>query len=466
MFNYKYIHALIIANLLLSLVPQHAFADNDEVADLVTNLNCVVTAYYQPIAEQKNFERGSLAADIAMNGDDTAADGTKVKLGLVAAPPDYPFGTIVDIHGFGVGEVHDRGGAIKGNRFDIWVGKGDEGLARALNWGKRTTNCTVYLPGSSVPAEVKERIGKYNLPPASLPSSYWEKKLSGGRKNLSLGESGENVLFLRKSLNNIGLKVALTGEFDKALENQVIAFQIQQKIIVNAESYGAGIVGPRTWQALLSQKPETKELIEEAPEGKSDASGSGQVITVALEYGAQGLEVSKLQENLRLLGYFDGPTITGYFGPSTKAAIVRFQLAEKLIAKADDTRAGNFDEKTREQMLAVLLGKKTTVPDPVLVLKRGSKGTEVKILQEKLQKIGVYTGPITDFYGEQTEKAVKDFQSQYHVQLASAASEGSFELKTATRLDQSLGMDISLSPTFIRYIEQFTLVQGTLTKGN
>lgn len=240
-------------------------------------------------------------------------------------------------------------------------------------------------------------------------------------------------------------------------------------------------MGPRTWQALLIQKNKDEEkneaeknetpsnLNEENPvqvSSEDSNTKSEQLVSIALEYGAEGIEVSKLQQNLRSLGYFDGPTITGYFGPATKAAIIRFQLAEKLIATIDDKGAGDLTEKTKDRMIALLLGKKTAAPVPEIILTRGNKNVEVKILQEKLQKIGLYNGPLTDFYGEQTESAVKEFQKKYNVQSLSADKQGVFETKTATRLDQVLGMDISLSPTFIRYIEPFTLVTGKLQQGN
>jgi len=174
---------------------------------LISTLDCVVTAYYEPLATQANFLQGSFAAEVAMDGDDTTASGTKVSLGTVAAPPEYPFGTIVEITGFGVGEVRDRGGAIKNNRFDIWLGRGDEGLARAANWGKRTTKCTVYLPGSEVPSAVKEKMGKYNLPSAVLPADFWLKKQSFGHKNLSLGSEGDDVREAQEILKSLGYQV-------------------------------------------------------------------------------------------------------------------------------------------------------------------------------------------------------------------------------------------------------------------
>ncbi|HHY81347.1 MAG TPA: N-acetylmuramoyl-L-alanine amidase, partial [Clostridiales bacterium] len=44
------------------------------------------------------------------------------------------------------------------------------------------------------------------------------------------------------------------------------------------------------------------------------------------------------------------------------------------------------------------------------VLRRGSKGDTVKELQEKLKKLGYYTGEIDGSYGPLTEAAVKAFQ--------------------------------------------------------
>ena len=68
---------------------------------------------------------------------------------MLAAPKTYPFGTRVMIPGLGVGEVHDRGGAIlarKGyDRIDVWMGRGEEGLSRALNWGARLVEGEVYF---------------------------------------------------------------------------------------------------------------------------------------------------------------------------------------------------------------------------------------------------------------------------------------------------------------------------------
>jgi 3D (Asp-Asp-Asp) domain-containing protein len=63
------------------------------------------------------------------------ADGTKGKKGVVAADIRYyPFGTIMEIPGYGIGEVHDIGKDIQGkSRLDLFF-KTHE---KAMNWGNR-----------------------------------------------------------------------------------------------------------------------------------------------------------------------------------------------------------------------------------------------------------------------------------------------------------------------------------------
>lgn len=66
------------------------------------------------------------------------ASGTKATANrTVAMPSSYSFGTKIEIKGMGTYVVEDRGGAIKGNKIDIYFNTHQE----ALNFGRRT----VYL---------------------------------------------------------------------------------------------------------------------------------------------------------------------------------------------------------------------------------------------------------------------------------------------------------------------------------
>jgi 3D (Asp-Asp-Asp) domain-containing protein len=103
----------------------------------------------QKLAERKarviNYEapRGTItinasaytaAADECGKSDGITASGLKVKeQRTLACPPQYPFGTKVKIEGMGVYTCEDRGGAIKGNRFDIYM----ETKTEAFQFGRR-----------------------------------------------------------------------------------------------------------------------------------------------------------------------------------------------------------------------------------------------------------------------------------------------------------------------------------------
>ncbi|MBE3040551.1 MAG: 3D domain-containing protein [Chloroflexi bacterium] len=59
------------------------------------------------------------------------ASGTRADHPLVAAPPEIPFGTVLDIPGYGRVKAEDRGGAIKGLRLDVLFPTHKD----ALQWG-------------------------------------------------------------------------------------------------------------------------------------------------------------------------------------------------------------------------------------------------------------------------------------------------------------------------------------------
>lgn len=67
------------------------------------------------------------------------ASGTKATLGrTIACPPQYAFGTKINIEGFGTRVCEDRGGAIKGNHLDVYVSSEEEAyrLGRQFLKGK------------------------------------------------------------------------------------------------------------------------------------------------------------------------------------------------------------------------------------------------------------------------------------------------------------------------------------------
>ncbi|NCU41400.1 MAG: hypothetical protein EOM19_01585 [Candidatus Moranbacteria bacterium] len=80
------------------------------------------------------------AADECGKSDGITASGIKVQANrTLACPPTYPFGMKLYIEGMGTYTCEDRGGAIKGNKFDIYM----ETKTEAFAFGRR--NLIAYV---------------------------------------------------------------------------------------------------------------------------------------------------------------------------------------------------------------------------------------------------------------------------------------------------------------------------------
>ncbi|MDD5624068.1 MAG: 3D domain-containing protein, partial [Candidatus Peribacteraceae bacterium] len=168
----------------------------------------IITAYYSPLPGQCCYVTGGYRADKVLNGEGVkAADGTEVYPGMVAAPASYPFGTVIALPGMGKFAVHDRGGAIQEldggvHRLDIWVGYGEEGLARALAFGVQRVRGTIYPVGGRQP---KEEFS-LDLFPAVLArlKPYLVTDLSLLAVQAKAGDQSYSVELLQRTLKDLG----------------------------------------------------------------------------------------------------------------------------------------------------------------------------------------------------------------------------------------------------------------------
>jgi 3D (Asp-Asp-Asp) domain-containing protein len=107
--------------------------------DSIREVKVVCTAYYKPSPDQDSFATGSYKKEVKLNGyGKLTKSGTIPTSGTVAADPKiFPIGTTLYIPGYGLGVVKDTGKKIKGRRIDVFTGKGESGLERAIAWGER-----------------------------------------------------------------------------------------------------------------------------------------------------------------------------------------------------------------------------------------------------------------------------------------------------------------------------------------
>ena len=126
-----------------SLIPTLQVAeDNYSVLDN-TLINGEKTEEKKEITGKKliaNLSAYTAAADECGKSDGITASGKKVTPNrTLACPKNYKFGTKVYIEGMGEYTCEDRGGAIKGNKFDIYVVT----KAEAFSFGRRNMEVTV-----------------------------------------------------------------------------------------------------------------------------------------------------------------------------------------------------------------------------------------------------------------------------------------------------------------------------------
>lgn len=361
---------------------QHVEASSQPAATGVSayTQTFIISAYYSPIEGQQRYVTGSLAGDIRLNGSGVnGADGTPVYPGMIAAPKTYAFGTKMNIPGVGTVAVHDRGGAIvnsgqRGNaydRLDVWMGYGDKGLQRALNWGKRTVDVTVYGVDPSIEEHVvldgyseAERQAvpnslnapEENNPPTTAPApSTPTLKAQLFSQQLTFGHAGDDVAKLQQMLKDLNYYTGdITSVFDNGTYKAVESFQVAEGIIPAPGTFGAGYVGPRTMSVLA-----LKDLVPATAHAKTTAVAPASVFNGDLQLGATGEEVRQLQKELQRINLL-GIEPTGYYGEVTQHAVFKFQQIHGLAGDMSSTGAGIFGPMTRTKFNAVVAARLDT----------------------------------------------------------------------------------------------------------
>lgn len=340
-----------------------ALADSQDFVGIESYVDTfIISAYYSPIEGQERYVTGSLAGDKRLNGNGTnGADGTPVYPGMIAAPSKYPFGTKMNIPGIGTVAVHDRGGAIvvageRGHahdRLDVWMGYGDAGLTRALQWGKREVQVIVYGVNESIveDAYIEGYVAGEQYVSAASNMTF--------ARDIYFGDDGEQVREMQQQLVDWGYLDEVSGYYGADTAQAVFEFQLDHGVVVSADELGAGHFGVNTRQtvetilneghdadALKLQKG--RALLQKYPDLREDQIS----YTDSLSLGDGGEAVTLLQEELVRLGYLRIEP-NGYFGETTEHAVFKFQQARGIVQTKDDRGAGYVGPATRNALNGV-----------------------------------------------------------------------------------------------------------------
>lgn len=290
---------------------------------------------------------------------------------------------------------------------DIWVGSGEEGLARALAFGVQRLRGTVYPPSSLQPPVA--------LDLADLPSP-WERLQTYVRAEGLLGthphfgERGYSVALLQQYLRKLGyLTHPVTGLFGPATEEALRSFL----------------------HAMALDMP-SSELTERAAAfllGALWRKGSARNVIHTVHRGSSPRAIRTAQKALRLLGYYRGRT-HGTYDDALFRAILAFQQSEKLVGTESDRGAGRIGPLTKaalererfrllvhadaERLLVLhtlrdMLRKRGEYIDRFLA--EGDIGPDVRILQTFLGERGFFPKErVNGVFGPLTREAVLRFQ--------------------------------------------------------
>ena len=192
-----------------------------------------------------------------------------------------------------------------------------------------------------------------------------------------------------------------SGELNEVMVNALRNFQLANGLGMTGEP-DAGTILVLSSDAAVSQEDYLIRLSRESAD------------TPVLAPGASGDSVARLQRALRELGYLDAEA-DGNYSDATASAVRRFQLANGL----EETGAA-------DGRLTLRLYNESPIPWEDFLrecaAEAGDSGMKVHTLQYWLRRKGYFEGECTGRYGEDTQRAVRQFQSDINLEATGDAN--------------------------------------------
>lgn len=353
----------------------------------------VVTAYYSPLPNQKYYFKWSYEADVKLNGKWVRwASGKEVFPGMLAAPKSYSFGSKIYLEWIWVWEVADRWGAIVAtnasdsrgydyDRIDIWMWYGDEGLARALQFGKQTihwyvladSNTQVSINLGKIPAPLAI-LSKYEVKNPTPVVAQTSQKPQNLISNLTISpesSKAEDIKKLQTIFSEMGLYSGKVDGKYESIKDTLISYQIKRWLISSKTSYEAGYFWSKTLAQLNSDYAKLLPSIQAQKEkqAKIDAQLASikNTVNTKIDTHMKNLGTPKvgdtwesvvlLQKSLKTLGFYTQKE-TNTFNTTIKNALIEYQLSKGIISSKNDPGAWVFGPKTKQSIsweLAIVL---------------------------------------------------------------------------------------------------------------
>ncbi len=425
----------------------------------------VLTAYYSPQKHQAFYYKDTFEQEKKVNGEGMhGASGHPVFNGMLAAPQSYDFGGEIYFPGFWVWKIADRWWAIveagerrfDADRIDIWMGKWEEWLVRALDFGvqrKKWYYCSKdRLKQLWVSVQPWFDFSQIPVFAHFFDLALWKQNLWPGRRDVRVYTLQKYLIklwYLHKNKQN--------WSFDSVTRKALCRYQTK-KMISYPQSSSCGIFGPRTRVVMhndvkkkwlfpndLWKHWSVKDIIGQAINWDVAEKIMSEIVVnkqnvdhffdKPFHKGSYDIKVITLQYLLQYLWYYStGMDTDGVFDQDVIDAVYAFQLDKWILQwlPSESSLVWYVWPSTRKALNTALEQKhkdeKLAKLDSLLNNKKHKKldfvfyrafqkwewpNAEVRILQKFLSDLHLYTGAIDGKYSRATIDAVYDFQLKY-----------------------------------------------------
>lgn len=431
----------LIAGLLIALMgfgnifpffKSYTFANNEAIETFF-----IVTAYYSPLPDQDFYITGDYEKEVILNGEWIRGASWKgVFPGMLAAPKKYNFGTKIELEWIGVWSVEDRGGAIveawkrgyEHDRIDVWMGYGEEGLKKALSWGKRKVKWKILSTWET-------NINLNNIKTLNSALSYAKKSdTSIFFKWIGIESEKEDIIELQKILQKNGYyKWEIDGVYNKEIINSVFSFQVKKGIITSVSDFWAWYWGNKTRKLFLEEINNTPKGVAIKENIKTVKNNQIQdIFTTYISPTSEKEKIILLQKTLKEIGMYEGELNGNY--KDIKEILISYQEEKEIISSRNDLAAGFFWPKTREtikktydkymvkkkeeeafirKMEALRVKKEweaKKIVDDIWNPSFNEVSPEVRNLQKFLKTLGYFEYKDTAIFWDITKKALIEYQ--------------------------------------------------------
>lgn len=248
---------------------------------------------------------------------------------------------------------------------------------------------------------------------------------------LEIGDRGNNVQILQIQLNRIRQNYPAIPEISRP--NGTFGVDTQDAVRKFQEIFSlpqTGIVDKATWYKIKQYYNGVKSLAELASEGITLEEATIPYTTQLAE-GNSGIDVRTLQYYLSIIAYFNSDLqpvpLNGIFNSATVDAVERFQEFYGLpVTGIVDNDTWNVIDRIYTETVAALPkgyeGNNAKLY-PGYFLTKGMRGENITDLQTYLNLIGrnipeIPEVPITGYFGDQTENAVRIFQQLFGIPVS------------------------------------------------